>query len=46
LHVGNSSAVRKRFGKWHSIWSEPQFLKLLGKRKVQRKQLRKKKVSS
>jgi hypothetical protein len=34
LHVGNSSAVRKRFGKWHSIWSEPEFLKLVSKRKT------------
>ena len=31
LHVSNSSAVRKRFGKWHSIWSEPEFLKQVGK---------------
>jgi hypothetical protein len=46
LHAGNSSAVRKKFGKWHSIWSEPKFLKLVRKRKVQRKKLRKMKLSS
>jgi len=37
LHVGNSSAVRKKFGKWHTIWSEPEFLKLIDKRKARGK---------
>jgi hypothetical protein len=27
LRVSNSSAVRARFGKWHSIWCEPEFVK-------------------
>jgi hypothetical protein len=30
LHVGNSPAVRRKFGKWHTIWSEPEFLKRVG----------------
>jgi len=29
LHVSNSPAVRKKFGKWHSIWCEPKFVKLV-----------------
>lgn len=29
LRVSNSSAVRKKFGKWHTIWCEPEFLKLV-----------------
>jgi hypothetical protein len=40
LHVGNSSAVRERFGKWHTIWSEPEFLKLVSKRKMAAKRSR------
>jgi len=32
LHVGNSSAVRRKFGNLrHTIWSEPEFLKRVGK---------------
>lgn len=27
LHVSRSQAVRKKFGKFHWIWSEPEFLK-------------------
>jgi hypothetical protein len=34
LRVGNSPAVRKKFGKYHTIWSEPAFLKLVKKRKM------------
>jgi hypothetical protein len=34
LHVGNSSAVRKRFGKWHSIWCEPKFVRLVKSKKL------------
>jgi hypothetical protein len=33
LHVSNSSAVRKKFGKWHWIWVEPQFVERVGDRK-------------
>jgi hypothetical protein len=33
LHVGNSSAVRKRFGNWHTIWVEPEFVRRIAKRK-------------
>ena len=47
LEVGNSSAVREKFGKWHTIWSEPEFLKLVNKRKTQgKKKRRKKRLSS
>jgi len=33
LHVGKSSAVHKRFGKWHTIWIEPEFLQRVPERK-------------
>lgn len=33
LEVGNSSAVRKKFGKWHTIWVEPEFVKRVVDRK-------------
>ena len=35
LHVGNSPVVRKKFGDGHSIWCEPEFLKRVGKARVQ-----------
>jgi hypothetical protein len=34
LHASNSPAVRKRFGKWHSIWCEPKFVKLVKRKKL------------
>jgi hypothetical protein len=39
LHVSRSPAVRKKFGKWHWIWSQPDFLN-----KVTRRQRRVHKV--
>jgi hypothetical protein len=32
LPVGDSLGVRKKFGRWHSIWCEPGFLKLADKK--------------
>ena len=31
LRVSNSPVVRKRFGRWHSIWCEPEFLSLVSR---------------
>ena len=39
LHVGNSPAVRKKFGNGHSIWCEPEFLKRVGRARVQGRNL-------
>lgn len=39
FEVGNSPAVREKFGKWQTIWSEPGFLKLVSKRKRPKKRL-------
>ena len=30
LRVSDSAAVRKMFGKWHTIWCEPEFLQPVG----------------
>ena len=34
LHVSNSPAVRKKFGKSHWIWCEPEFVRLVRRRKL------------
>ena len=38
LHVRNSPAVRKKFGnRWDVIWSEPEFLKIVRKKRKTRR---------
>jgi hypothetical protein len=37
LRVSNSPLVRRRFGNWHWIWSEPEFLKWVSRRSKVRK---------
>ena len=32
LEASDNPAVRRKFGKWHTIWIEPRFLELIGKR--------------
>jgi hypothetical protein len=30
LRVGQNGEVRKKFGRWHTVWIEPEFLKRVG----------------
>jgi hypothetical protein len=34
LHVGDDREVQRKFGPHHTIWVEPEFLKLAGKKKL------------
>jgi hypothetical protein len=36
LRVSNSPAVRNKFGRWHSIWSKPEFLRRVGKARAKK----------
>jgi hypothetical protein len=33
LEASDDPAVRRKFGKWHTIWIEPEFLERVGKRR-------------
>ena len=46
FEVDNSPAVREKFGKWQTIWSEPGFLKLVSKGKAQARKQPRKRLSS
>ncbi len=46
FEVGNSPAVREKFGKQQTIWSEPGFLRLVSKAKARARKQPKKRLSS